>query len=437
MQFPAAAPAASDYLGSIIRDAHARTLELVDGLSGDQLMGPRLATVNPLLWEIGHVAFFHEAFILRGLDGRPLFIEGAEKLYDSMKVHHDTRWDLPLPDLDATLVYVERVRDALLERLDTGIANEADSYFYRLTAFHEDMHDEAFTYTRQTLGFPVPNFAGSVTPVQTGPLADDVEIPGGSHILGSSQDAPFVFDNEKWGHPVEVAPFRIARAPVTNAEFAAFVDEDGYARRDLWDADGWCWRESEAVDHPVYWQPGGNSWVVRRFDRMEPLSPYQPAVHVCLYEAEAYCRWAGRRLPTEAEWEVAASREPTDDATGLTERKRRFPWGDEGPDARRANLDGHALGCCDVAAKPDGDSAFGCRQMIGNVWEWTSSLFEPFPGFSPDPYKDYSAPWFVERRRVLKGGAWATRGRMVSNLYRNFFTPERRDVYAGFRTCAL
>lgn len=438
MQFPPTAPASTDFLSGIIRDAHARSLELLEGLSGDQLMGPRLAIVNPLLWEIGHVAFFHEAFILGGLDGRDSFIDGSEALYDSMKVLHDTRWDLPLPDLDATLIYMARVRDAILERLDAGEASEEDSYFYRLTAFHEDMHNEAYTYTRQTLGFPEPRFAvarAAAVP-ETGPLAGDVEVPGGFHLLGAEEGAPFVFDNEKWGHKVAVPPFRIALAPVTNGEFAAFVDDGGYSRRELWDDEGWKWRESENAEQPVYWRRDGDGWSVSRFDRVERLAPHQPVIHVAFYEAEAYCRWAGRRLPTEPEWEVAAAREPTSDGAGLTDRKRRFPWGDEPPDASHVNLDGRGLGCVDVAAHAAGDSAFGCRQMLGNVWEWTSSLFGPFPGFSPDPYKDYSAPWFAERRRVLKGGAWATRERMASIGYRNFFTPERRDVFAGFRTCA-
>jgi iron(II)-dependent oxidoreductase len=441
MQYPPAAPASTDELSTLIRNAHARSLELVDGLSGEQLMGPRLAIVNPLLWEIGHVAHFHEMFILRGLDGDDSFIAGSDALYDSIKVHHDTRWDLPLPDLDDTLAYAEQVRDALLERLDSGAANQDDGYFYRLTTFHEDMHNEAYTYTRQTLGFAEPRFAGAARPAESaGPFPGDTEVPGGTHVLGAEEGANFVFDNEKWGHPVEVAPFRIAKAPVTNAEFAGFVEDRGYARRDLWDDEGWAWRQSQAAEHPVYWQRDGGGWAVRRFDRTETLAPHQPVIHVCFHEVDAFCRWAGRRLPTEAEWEIAAAREPGADGAGLSERKRRFPWGDEAPGgsrANRANLEGLMLGCVDVGAHAAGDSAFGCRQMLGNVWEWTSSLFGPFPGFSPDPYKDYSAPWFAERRRVLKGGAWASRGRMVSNLYRNFFTPDRRDVFAGFRTCAL
>lgn len=244
-----------------------------------------------------------------------------------------------------------------------------------------------------------------------------------------------MFDNEKWAHPVEVAPFRIARAPVTNTEFLNFVTEGGYHHREFWSDEGWRWREAARAQHPLYWVQRPDSWWQRCFDRMEPLRPHRPIIHINWHEAEAWCRWAGRRLPTEAEWEAAAATKPTS-AGGVAARKRRYPWGDEAPAAHRANLDGHIIGVVDVAALPAGDSAWECRQMLGNVWEWTASTFEPFPGFSPDAYEDYSAPWF-STRKVLRGGAWATRGRMITNTYRNFFTPDRRDVMAGFRTCAL
>jgi iron(II)-dependent oxidoreductase len=173
----------------------------------------------------------------------------------------------------------------------------------------------------------------------------------------------------------------------------------------------------------VYWEEGR---VQRRYDSLQPLAPHEPVIHVCWYEAEAYCNWAGRRLPTEAEWELAAA----------TPAKRRFPWGDSPPDARRANLDARAGGPVDVAAHPEGDSAYGCRQMVGNVWEWTATDFAPYPGFVVDPYKEYSQPWFSSPHKVLRGGCWATRGRLLRNTWRNFYPPDRRDVLAGFRTCA-
>jgi len=188
---------------------------------------------------------------------------------------------------------------------------------------------------------------------------------------------------------------------------------------------------------PNYWKRDRIGWFRWHFNQLVPLEKDAPVVHVNWYEAEAYCRWAKRRLPTEAEWEMAASSELTANGKGIKKRKRRYPWGDEPPSPDRANLDSRHLGCVSVGAFPAGDSAFGCRQMIGNVWEWTESAFYPYPGYVVDwPYKEYSAPWFGTRK-VLKGGAWTTRSRLVGNTYRNFFEPYRRDILAGFRTCAI
>jgi iron(II)-dependent oxidoreductase len=415
-----------------LNDARQRTLELIQGLEPEQLMGPRLAIVNPLLWEIGHVAWFHELWILRNLDGRAPLINNADALYDSSNVPHDTRWSLDLPSLDATLEYMQAVHRSLIARLERE-PSEEEKYFYQLTVFHEDMHTEAFVYMRQTLGYPAPTFGGSAPPAGSGALPGDVAVPGGALALGAESNQGFVFDNEKWAHRVEVAPFRIARAPVTNEQYRRFVEAGGYDDRRHWSDEGWAWRGHTGLDAPVYWRPVDGDWEVRQFDRWVPLATHQPVVHVSWHEAQAYCRWAGRRLPTEAEWEMAAATAP--DGKGASSHKRRYPWGEEAPAWRHANLDGHAGGCVDVSAHPEGDSAFGCRQLFGNVWEWTESAFEPFPGFSPDPYRDYSEPWFGTRK-VLRGGAWPTRARLLWNTWRNFFPPDRNDVIAGFRTCA-
>ena len=428
----------AEQLAEMMRSARQRTLELIDGLTQAQLMGPRLPTVNPMLWEIGHVAWFHEYFILRREYGLPTMLERGDQLYDSIAIAHDRRWDLPLYSLADMRDYMARVLDSLLARLGKGEASERDSFLYQFTTFHEDMHDEAFTWARQTLAYPAPNFApdrprGARKGAQ-GPLVGDADIPGGTFPLGAPTEAPFLFDNEKWAHLVTVAPFRMARAPVTNAAFAEFVEDGGYAERNLWSAEGWAWREAAQATHPVYWQPDGSGgWRVRRFDRWEALPPHQPVTHVNWYEANAWCRWAGRRLPTEAEWEFAAAMRPGRDGRLA---KTRYPWGDAALMPDRANLDGFALGCADVADFAAGDSAWGCRQMLGNIWEWTADTFGPFPGFAPDDYKEYSEPLFGQTR-VLRGGAWMTRSRMVTSTYRNYFGPERRDIFAGFRTCTL
>jgi iron(II)-dependent oxidoreductase len=414
-----------------VRDARERTLALVADLAPDRLMGPKLPIVNPLLWESGHVGWFAERWILRHDGGRaPLRADGDE-LYDSSAVPHDTRWSLPLAPWPETAAYLSAVLERVVERVASG---EADPYFVRLAVFHEDMHDEAFFYTRQTLAHPAPPFS-SPPPDGGGPLPGDAQVPGGRFRLGAEPgEIEFVFDNEKWAHPVELKPFRIARAPVTQAEFAEFVDAGGYHQDALWCAAGWRWRIAAAAEHPVYWRRDGKQWRRRAFDRWVPLEPHRPVLHVNWYEADAFCRWAKRRLPTEAEWEAAAAGEPTAEGV-LSPRRRRYPWGAAPPTPARAHLDGTDHGCIDVGALPEGDSAFGARQMIGNVWEWCADDFQPFPGFAPDPYREYSEPWFGTHK-VLRGGCFATRARLIRNGYRNFYTPDRRDVWCGFRTCA-
>ncbi|TAM86168.1 ergothioneine biosynthesis protein EgtB [bacterium] len=429
-------------LADSIQDAHERTLVLIADLADEQLSVPLIDVVNPFLWELGHTAFFYDVFVLRLLGSKALLLAGADDLYDSFTVDHDDRWSLPLPSREQSLSYKSRVFERILAGLDVAAKDGVNLYLYRLALLHEDMHGEAFAYMRQRLGYPRPALAPSASAAAGnghggGPLAGDASVPGATFMLGASPgDGAFVFDNEKWAHQTVVAPFRIARAAVTNLEFAAFVDDRGYLRRELWSRQGWQWRAKNGAAHPYYWEKTLDGWLRRDFDTLVPLEPHAPVVHVNWYEAEAFCNWAGRRLPTEAEWEMAASAEPTPDGAALTGRTRRYPWGDESPTPARANLDAQLPGCVDVRAFAAGESAFGCRQMLGNVWEWTASAFYPFPGYVVDtPYREYSAPWFGYRK-VLKGGAWATRSRLVSNTYRNFFLPDRRDIFAGFRTCA-
>jgi len=406
-----------------LRDARERTLFLIRDLSGAQWFGPMLAIVNPPLWEIGHLAWFQERWCLRYRGNELLadsILRNADRLYDSAAVAHDTRWSLPLPSVEATLSYMEDVLDLVCERILRG----GIDYFARLALFHEDMHGEALAYTRQTLAYAAPAMSARI---QAGDVRGDAAVPGGDFLLGAADDGNFVFDNEKWAHPVSVKPFQLARAPVTNAEFAAFVEDRGYEREELWSRAGWQWRANERATHPIYWQKEGGTWLERHFDSLRELPMYAPVMHVNWHEVQAYCRWAGRRLPTEAEWEFAAA--------AAHEGKQRYPWGDSPPQDEHALLDGHSWSPADVAAFGKGDSACGCRQMMGNVWEWTASAFLPYPGFTPDPYKEYSQPWFGDHR-VLRGGSFATRSRLLRNTWRNFYTPERRDVFAGFRTAA-
>ena len=420
-------------LSALLGNARARTLQLVGGLDESQWLGPKLDIVNPPLWETGHLGWFEERWCLRRLADGSLSascLPQADALYDSSRVPHDARWSLPLPDMPATLQYLSEVRSAVGERLSQGAIDPDTAYFARLSAMHEQMHCEALTYTRQTLGRPA--LQGSApSPLSAGTCDGDVEISGGCFELGARLDDDFVFDNEKWAHAVELPPFRMARTPVTCAQFVDFVDAGGYREPRWWSDEGWAWRLREAVLAPAYWTLERGAWFRRRHDRLEPLPANEPMVHVNWYEAEAWCRWAGRRLPSEAEWEFAAATVP-----GAPGTKRHYPWGSAAPSWNTANLYGTASRCLPVEALPAGDSAWGIRQMIGNVWEWTADWFRPYPGFVRDPYAEYSEPWFGSHK-VLRGGCHATSPDLIRNTWRNFYTPDRRDVFAGFRTCAL
>ena len=350
-------------------DSRNRSARITSDFDGERLLGPKLAIVNPPLWEIGHVAWFQEYWCLRlrpdGTRSDPM-LPNADALYDSAKVAHDTRWDLPLPDLAATRNFGAAVLDRVRERLAREPGNEWFHYFVRLATFHEDMHAEAFLYTYQTLGYsnPVPDMMRArVEP------SEDIELSGGKFELGARpQTNGFVFDNEKWAHEVGIKPFRISSSPVTNAEYRDFLECGGVGKA------------------PRYWKQEGGAWLERRFDRWEPIVPGVPVIHVDFDEAQAYCRWAKRRLPTEAEREFAAASGGIENAAG--------------------------------------------------VWEWTSTDFGPYPGFVVDPYKEYSQPWFGNHK-VLRGGSFAAPARLLRNTFRNFYMSHRGDVFAGFRTCAL
>ena len=349
-----------------LSDARARTARITAGFEGRRLLGPKLPIVNPPLWEIGHVGWFQERWCLRlrpdGSLGESI-LPDADALYDSSTVPHDSRWALPLPVLRETRLYLERVLGKVLDRLRKNPDDERLHYFVRLATLHEDMHAEAFYYTCQTHSYPDPHGAENADePFDS----SDLEFPGGPFRLGAERGAqPFVFDNEKWAHEVELRPFAIARNLVTNGAFLKYVEDGGRA--------------------PRYWQKRDGRWMEKRFDHWRPLDPASPVRHVDWNDAQDWCLWAKRRLPTEAEWERAA-RDPA------------FRW--------------------------------------GALWEWTASVFEPYPGFEIDPYKEYSAPWFGTHK-VLRGKSFATPLRLARPTFRNFYTPERGDVFCGFRTCRI
>jgi iron(II)-dependent oxidoreductase len=361
-------------LAEALRDARTRTLALYAHLDLERLRVPFIPIVNPPLWELGHIAWFQEIWCTRhsraaGCAVHPSLLRNADSLFDSSNVPHATRWHLDLPTVAGIYAYMGNTLDRTLEAL-AKVPGEGDRYFFELALLHEDMHGEALLMTLQTLGLPAPALP-DLRPTGVPGAAQDVAFRGGRFAMGSAAGCGrFVFDNEKWQHEVEVAPFAMASRVVTQGEYADFARDRG-------------------AGIPEHWRRDGERWWVRWFDAWEPLDREAPMVRLSQEQAQAYCRWAGRRLPTEAEWEFAAA-----------------------------------------AGHP------GMHGMIGGVWEWTSSWFDPYPGFSPDPYEDYSQPWFGTHR-VLRGGCFFTRPRLVHPRFRNFYRPERADVFAGIRTCAV
>lgn len=418
-------------IGLALADARDRTLAAYDHQPDEKLVVPLLPVINPPLWELGHIAWFEERWCLRRqIDGNPVppLRLDADALYDSNAIPHAIRWSLPLPDRSGTRAYLDAVRAATLKALKH--CDEAALDYFRLALLHEDMHGEALLMTLQTLAYPAPSL--QPPPAEATPRAawsGDAVFDGGEFSMGASRTSgDFVFDNERWSHPVRVAPFRMARRCTSNGEFLAFIADGGYRCRECWDEAGWLWRSNNAAEHPLYWRRAADGWQQRRFDRWERLVEEQTLSCINAHEAEAWCRWAGRRLPSEAEWEYACR-------AGQPEGSDAAPWGCRPPSPAEANLDGRWLAPIAVAALPDGATPAGLLQMLGNVWEWTSTDFAPYPGFVAGPYLEYSTPWF-HGHRVLRGGSFATRSRLVHSRWRNFYPPDRRDVFAGFRSCA-
>nr|MDQ6915643.1 SUMF1/EgtB/PvdO family nonheme iron enzyme [Actinomycetota bacterium] len=253
-----------------------------------------------------------------------------------------------------------------------------------------------------------------------------VDVPAGPCALGAGPDG-FAYDNERPRHAVELAAFRIGRTPIANATWMRFVEGGGYERREWWTDEAWHWKEEYDITHPLHWTDDGREW---RIGGYRPIDPQRPVVHVSWFEADAFARAYGLRLPTEAEWERAATWDQEAAAPG------RYPWGDDPPGPGRANVDQLAFGPAAVGAYPAGASPCGCLGMLGDVWEWTASPFGGYPGFVADPYREYSEVFFGSGYRVLRGGSWATRARVATPTFRNWDLPERRQIFAGVRLAA-
>lgn len=430
-----------------------RVLELVESLSLEQLSVPYHPGVNPPVWELGHSAFFYEVFILQALDQAESYDPSMDEIWDSFHLDHEDRWSPSLfPARTKTIEYVHHIYGRVLDRVEQKPLTDSDLYLYKYALFHQNMHIESMIWCRQTVGYPAPPGASLIDsepePIRAIPSVD-AAVPAGTYLIGmpGQSDAfaatDFAFDNEKPRFEVTLPAFRISRTLVSNREFMAFVDARGYENPAYWSQGGRKWLRTATdvafgtggrprmalLRHPLYWKWAPEGWQERHFDQWLPLEPDHPVTHVSFWEAEAYCHWAGRRLPTEYEWEVAA----------LGNRKgqpfRRLPWGNT-MEHGKADMDARHLARVPVSAYPEGDSVFGCRQMLGTVWEWTSSQFLPYDGFAVDMYVFMSTLQFGDHI-VTRGGSCATSSLLIRGTYRQAYLPGRNDVFVGFRTCAI
>lgn len=404
----------------------------VDVLDEPELLAQHSALMSPLVWDYAHVGNYEELWLLREAAGVEPMRPEIDDIYNAFEHPRSTRPTLPLLRRDEARGYLETVRAKVLDSLD-GIAFTpdrpltADGFAHRMVIQHEHMHDETMLATHQ-LRRGEPVLPDLPPPAATSaPDVDEVLIPGGRFTFGTSTD-PWAYDNERPAHEVDVPAFHLDTHPVTNAAYAAFVADGGYDERRWWSEAGWDWRCRSGKRSPAFWVRDGEGWFRRRYGRLEPLPPDQPVQHVCYFEADAYARWAGRRLPTEAEWEKAASWDPE------TGRKYRYPWGDDPPTERHANLGQRHLQPAPVGAYPDGASPTGVQQMLGDVWEWTATPFTGHPGFCVFPYREYSEVFFGPEYLVLRGGSWATDPVACRATFRNWDYPIRRQIFAGFRT---
>jgi iron(II)-dependent oxidoreductase len=407
----------------------------VSPLSDEDLHRQHDPLMSPILWDLGHIAAFEDLWLTRNLTGRIEFSE-MPGLYNPFEHPRRVRGTLALPGLAEARVTMDEIRARALARLETadfrtGPQLLLDGYVYRMVLQHEYQHGETILQTlqlKQGTPYRPPERRPHPAPTERRRLGEMVFFAGGSVSLGTD-DRSAAYDNERPRHQVPLAPFWIDVAPVTNGQFLDFVEAGGYQRRELWSDQGWRWLEEATVTAPKHWAKAGDGWTTRTMDLIRPLDPDRPVCHVCYYEAEAYARFAGKRLPTEAEWETAASWDPS------TGSSRTYPWGNEPWTPELANLDQTAFDTAPIGTYAKNVSPIGCYAMIGDVWEWTSSDFGGYPGFEPFPYSEYSAAFFGSEYKVLRGGSWATRPSAVRATFRNWDYPIRRQIFSGFR-CA-
>ncbi|MBV8930526.1 MAG: ergothioneine biosynthesis protein EgtB [Mycobacteriaceae bacterium] len=408
--------------------ARGRTLALTD-VDDDELHRQYHPLMSPLVWDLAHIGQQEELWLLRGGDPhRPSMLSPeVESLYDAFIHSRASRVELPLLTPSEARAYCRAVRSAAFDALNELPEDSGDSTFpFGLVLSHEHQHDETMLQAwNLRTGAPLLDAGTPVPPGRPGVAGTSVLVPGGPFVLGvDAADEPYSLDNERPAHVVDVAAFRIGKVPVTNAEWRAFIDDGGYRDERWWSQRGWAHRQELGLQAPQFWNDDGTR---TRFGRVEELPGDEPVQHVAYFEAQAYASWAGARLPTEIEWEKACAWDP------VTGQRRRFPWGAAAPTAALANLGGEALRPAPVGAYPRGASAYGVEQMLGDVWEWTSSPLRPWPGFTPMIYERYSQPFFDGDYRVLRGGSWAVAREILRPSFRNWDHPIRRQIFSGVR----
>jgi iron(II)-dependent oxidoreductase len=407
----------------------ARTALLTDAVDEADLIRQHSPLMSPLVWDLAHVGSQEELWLVRDVGGRDPLRPDIDELYDAFKHARKDRPALPLLDPTQARAYVAQVRDKALDVLDRvrmdGRPLLDGGFAFGMIVQHEQQHDETMLATHQLrLGDPV--LTAAPPPAAEVPVSGEVYVPAGRFTMGTSTEA-WALDNERPAHEVDVPAFFLDAALVTNGQYLAFIDAGGYDDPSFWSERGWAYRVKAGLVAPLHWLRDTEGWLYRRFGRIERINPDEPVVHVCYFEAEAFANWAGKRLPTEAEWEKAARHDP---ATGRT---RRFPWGDESPEARHANLGQRHLSPAPAGAFPDGVSAVGAHQMIGDVWEWIASDFHPYPGFTAFPYREYSEVFFGGDYKMLRGGSFGTDASAARSTFRNWDHPIRRQIFSGFR----
>ncbi|MCI4065895.1 ergothioneine biosynthesis protein EgtB [Micromonospora sp. R77] len=420
-----------DRIAAELARTRARTALLTEAVDDTDLVRQHSPLMSPLVWDLAHVGNQEELWLVRDVGGRDPVRRDIDDLYDAFKQPRKDRPSLPLLPPAEARAYVATVRDKVYDLLD-GIRFAdrdlvAEGFAFGMIVQHEQQHDETMLATHQ-LRSGAPVLHAPAPPEPRGRVAAEVLVPAGRFTMGTSTD-PWALDNERPAHPVDLPAYVIDAAPVTNGAYRRFIAEGGYDEPRWWSEAGWRHRLDAGLTAPMHWRRDGDGWAYQRFGRWSPVRDDEPVVHVCFHEARAYAAWAGKRLPTEAEWEKAARWDP---ATG---RSRRWPWGDDEPTEAHANLGQRHLWPAPVGAYPAGASPLGVHQLIGDVWEWTSTTFRGHPGFAAFPYREYSEVFFGDDYRVLRGGSFGTDRAACRGTFRNWDYPIRRQIFSGFR-CA-